>query len=297
MKYLLFLMMLPLSTYAQQMADWLPVTMFGAVADGKTDNTVFFQQAIDSAAVKGGRVYIPAGQWLIKGSVKVKPGVSLIGTNEAPLSPYQLTGAVVLATGGRDNEEAAPLFEMWNGSSASGFTVFYPEQETTDIHAYPWTFYIRNPAIVHSKTEKRKETFDVTIEKITLINSYNGIRCGPDENGRHRIMSVHGCVLRRGIMVDWTGDIGRIENVQFHSHFWFHPSTNGNWDNVYKYMQNNLEAFIFGRTDWEFVTNTFGLVTSLLKRRWATATGSLPVLLQMQRKQQYWLKVSSLRAC
>ncbi|HEY4966786.1 MAG TPA: hypothetical protein VII28_10320, partial [Puia sp.] len=72
-----------------------------------------------------------------------------------------------------------------------------------------------------------------------------------------RILSVYGCVLRRGIFVDWTGDIGRIENVHFHSHYWFHPSTKGNWDDVFKYMQEHLEAFIFGRTDWEYVTNTF----------------------------------------
>jgi hypothetical protein len=51
--------------------------------------------------------------------------------------------------------------------------------------------------------------------------------------------------------------VGRIENVQFHSHFWAHPSFQGNWDRVFKFMQENLEAFIFGRTDWEYVNNTF----------------------------------------
>ncbi|MBA2249322.1 MAG: hypothetical protein H0W12_03925 [Chitinophagaceae bacterium] len=257
MRYVLILLLLPVGLMAQSIPDILTVVQFGAIADGKTDNTNAFQNAIDSAAVKGGRVYIPSGKWLVSGSIKVKPGVSLIGTNEAPLSPYQLIGAVILATGGRDNEDADPLFELWNASSAKGFTVYYPEQQTNDVHPYPWTFYLRSPAIMHSTTEKRKETFDVTVENITLINSYNGIRCGPDENGRHRIMSVHGCVLRRGIVVDWVGDIGRIENIQFHSHYWFHPSTNGNWDEVFTYMQYNLEAFIFGRSDWEFVSNTF----------------------------------------
>lgn len=274
MKYIFLLLLLPICATSQSLPDVFNVATFGAVADGKTDNTTAFQNAIDSAAIKGGRVYIPSGQWLIAGSVKVKPGVSLMGTNEAPLSPYQLTGAVILATGGRDNEDAEPLFEMWNASAAKGFTVYYPEQKTTDIHPYPWTFYIRNPAIVHSPTEKRKETFDVTIENITLINSFNGIRCGPDENGRHRIRSVHGCVLRRGIMVDWTGDIGRIENIQFHSHYWFHPATNGNWDNVFKYMQQHLEAFIFGRTDWEFVTNTFVFPAKIGYRFIKTAMGT-----------------------
>jgi nucleoside-diphosphate-sugar epimerase len=260
---LLLLVCLSFAGYAQhagnavRLADMFPVTDFGAVADGVTDNTVSFQRAVDSAALRGGRVYIPAGKWRIGGCIKVKSGVALVGTNEAPLSPYQLTGTVILATGGRDQEEAPPLFEMWNASTAKGFTVYYPDQQTKDIHPYPWTFYIRNPPVVHSVQEKRAEDFDVTIEAITLINSYNGIRCGPEENGRHHIFNVSGCVLRRGILVDWTGDVGRIENVHFHSHYWFHPATDGNWDDVFRYMQQHLEAFIFGRTDWEYVTNTF----------------------------------------
>jgi hypothetical protein len=237
--------------------DVWTVTQFGAVADGITDNTKAFQDAIDSASRKGGKVSIPSGKWLIKGSINVKPGVSLVGTNISTLSPYQLTGSVILATGNRDHEDADPLFQMWNASAASGFTVYYPDQNTKDVHAYPWTFYISNPPVLSGNGQLKTETFDVTIENITLINSYNGIRCGPNENGRHRIMNIAGCVLRRGIQVDWTGDVGRIENIQFHSHFWFHPSVNGNWDDVFHYMQEHLEAFIFGRSDWEYVTNTF----------------------------------------
>lgn len=42
-----------------------------------------------------------------------------------------------------------------------------------------------------------------------LINSYSGIRIGPENNVRHRIRSVGGCVLRRGILVDFCRDIGR----------------------------------------------------------------------------------------
>jgi hypothetical protein len=266
---LLFPLLLPAQT-----PDTYPITAYGAVADGKTDNTAAFQKAIDEAEKKGGRVYIPAGQWLIAGSVRVKPGVALVGTNEGPLSPYQLTGSVILATGGRGNEDAPPLFELWNASAVSGFSVYYPEQDVTNIQPYPWTFYQRNPPVVHSLTEKRPEDFNVTIKAITLLNSYNGIRTGPEENGRHLIRDVHGCVLRRGIFVDWVGDIGRIENVQFHSHFWFHPSTKGNWDRVFDFMQRNLEAFIFGRSDWEYVTNTFVFPAKIGYKFIKTANGT-----------------------
>jgi len=177
-------------------------------------------------------------------------GVSIKGENLAPRSWEPFNGTIIMATGGRDNEKAPALFEMRNSSSVSGITVYYPEQSVDDIHAYPWTFHI-------GSNTSDSTVFDCTIENTTLINSYNGIHAGPNENGRHRINSVFGCVLRRGIFVESVGDIGRIENVQFHCHFWGSKATNGDFWKVFKYMQANCEAFIIGRSDWEYMTNTF----------------------------------------
>jgi len=66
-----------------------------------------------------------------------------------------------------------------------------------------------------------------------------------------------GCVLRRGLFVDRTTDIGRVENIQWHCDIWMAKEVEGNRRAVYEYMWKNLEAFVFGRTDWEYVTNTF----------------------------------------
>lgn len=225
------------------------VLNFGAVADGSTDNTVAFQKAIDAASVSGGMVSIPAGKFLIKGSLLLN-GVSLKGENLAPRSWEPLNGTIILATGGRDNESGPALFEMRNSSAVSGITVYYPEQLIENIHPYSWTFHI-------GSYSPDSTVFDCTIENVTLINSYNGIHAGPNENGRHRINSVFGCVLRRGIFVESVGDIGRIENVQFHCHFWGSPVTKGDFWKAFNYMQANCEAFIIGRSDWEYMTNTF----------------------------------------
>lgn len=222
---------------------------YGAVSDSITDNTQAFQRAIDAASVKGGTVFVPAGKYLIKGSLHLE-GVSLQGENLAPRSWEPLKGTIILATGGRDNESTSALFEMRNSSAISGITVYYPEQSVDDIHPYPWTFHIGSYRFDST-------VFDCTIENVTLINSYNGIHAGPNENGRHRINSVFGCVLRRGIFVESVGDIGRIENVQFHCHFWGSPATRGDFWKIFKYMQENCEAFILGRSDWEYMTNTF----------------------------------------
>jgi hypothetical protein len=228
------------------------IRSFGAVPDGVTDNTLAIQRAIDAASKHGGVVLVPVGRWLCRGHLDLKMGVHLKGMNEAPQSWEPQTGSILEPTEGRGREDAPAFIEMRSSTSVAGLTIYYPEQTVDEIRPYPWTIYMRaNPA------NPKEVVFDTTVENLTLINSYNGIRTGPGENGRHRIMSVHGCVLRRGIFVDWTGDIGRLENVQFHSHFWASAAYRGDWNKVFTYMQQNLEAFVFGRSDWEYVTNTF----------------------------------------
>ena len=124
---------------------------------------------------------------------------------QAPPWAEPLTGSVIQATGGRGSEEGPALFELDSSSLVRGVTVFYPEQKVTGIKPYPWNF--------------RMQGNDNTVEHVTLINSYNGIQTGPGPNCRHRIRNLSGCVLRRGIFVDSTTDIGRIENVQWHCHW------------------------------------------------------------------------------
>jgi len=81
-----------------------------------------------------------------------------------------------------------------------------------------------------------------------LLNPYNGIDA--TKNERHLIRDVHGQPLRRGILVDGIYDIGRIENVHFNPWWSLKPG-------LFQWQMENGEAFIFGRTDWQYVLNTF----------------------------------------
>lgn len=216
---------------------------FGAKADGVTDDTAAIQAAIDAATVTGGQVRLPAGEYLCKGNLDLKPAAALVGVNGGPMSINQRKGAILLPTAGRGNEDAPPFIYMTHATAVRGVTVYYPEQRVDEIVPYPWTFQM--------------EGFDTTVEDVTLINSYNGLRTGPENNVRHTIRRVVGAVLRRGILVDFCTDIGRIESVQFHCHWWSDPAFDGKWEPVYEFMWKNLEAFVFGRTDWEYATNNF----------------------------------------
>ncbi|MHB9034110.1 MAG: glycosyl hydrolase family 28-related protein [Anaerolineae bacterium] len=221
----------------------IDASVFGTHGDGVHDDTSALQTALDAASALGGIVQLPPGQYRITRQLRIPVGVHLQGSALAPQYIKPLIGTVILATHGRDDETAPALFELGDSCSVSGLTVFYPDQKPEDIRPYPYTFHLYGG--------------DNTVENVTLINSYNGIQVGPQSNVRHRIRSVYGCVLRRGIWLDGCSDIGRLDNVQFHCHWWSAPEVGGNWDLVFEYMWRNCEAFVFGRSDWEYVTNTF----------------------------------------
>lgn len=242
-------------------ATSIDATSFGVKADGTSDNTTAIQRALDAAGQQGGVVRLPAGQFLVAGSLKIPVGVALVGANQAPVYIEPLIGTVILATGGRDKEDAPALFELGDSATVQGLSVYYPEQKPDDIHPYAWTFHLQGG--------------DNTIENVTLINCYNGIKIGPEPNVRHRIRSVSGCVLRRGIWLDNCTDIGRIENVQWHCHWWSSPKVGGDWEKIYQYMWQNCEGFVFARTDWEYVTNTFIFPANIGYRFIATKNGAM----------------------
>lgn len=76
----------------------------GVQADGKTDATAAIQKALDATGKYGGVVRLPAGKFLVAGSLKVPVGVALLGSNQAPVYIEPLVGTVILATGGWDKD-------------------------------------------------------------------------------------------------------------------------------------------------------------------------------------------------
>ena len=194
----------PLAYAANDAAD---VTRFGVKADGKTDDTAAIQKALDAAAKQGGVVRLPAGKYLVAGSLKIPAGVALGRRARGP--------AVYIEplTRHRDPRHRRPgqggrprACSRWaTPRTVQGLTVFYPEQKPDDIHPYAWTFHLQGG--------------DNTVENVTLINSYNGIRIGPETNvaTASAASPAASCAAASG---GHLLDIGRIENVQWHCHWW-----------------------------------------------------------------------------
>ncbi len=233
-----------LETMAQ--TDVYNVRDFGAKGDGKTDDTAAFQRALDEAGKAGGGVvYAPRGLYLFKGHLVVPNGVTLKGVwesvpahngiRDAGLPKPTDDGTTFLVTEGAGSEEGAPFITLNTNSTLKGVVIYYPDQKTDDVPTpYPWAIAMRgkNPAVLD----------------VELLNPYNGIDA--TQNERHLIRNVHGQPLRRGVLVDQIYDIGRIENVHFNPWFSMKPK-------LFEWQMQNGEAFIFGRSDWQYVLNTF----------------------------------------
>jgi hypothetical protein len=226
--------------------DVFLVQDFGARGDGRTDDTSAFQRGLDAAGQAGGGiVQAPRGVYLFSGHLNIPSGVTLKGLWESvpshvgirsPGSPRPTDdGTTFLVTEGRGQEEGTPFITLNHNATLKGVVLYYPDQKVDEEpQAYPWAIAMRgkNPAVLG----------------VELLNPYNGIDARHNE--RHLIRDVQGQPLRRGVLVDDIYDIGRIEDVHFNPWWSVKPK-------LLAWQQAHGEAFIFGRSDWQYVFNTF----------------------------------------
>jgi hypothetical protein len=233
-------------TARSQTNNTLYVRDYGAKGDGQTDDTAAFQKALDAAGqAGGGTVAAGRGSYVFAGHLTVPKAVALsgiwksvpshVGLRSKGFSKPTDDGTTFLVTENEGNESGPGFVTLGENSTLSGVVIFYPLQKVDqEPKPYPWTIVMRN---------KNPAVLDVE-----LLNSYNGIDASRNE--RHLIRNVSGQPLRRGIYVDDIMDIGRIENVHFNPWWSSNPQ-------LFKWQQEHGEAFILGRSDWQYMLNTF----------------------------------------
>ena len=233
-------------TKQSDISNYFNVRSFGAVGDGKTDDTAAFQKALDAAEkAGGGTVYAPVGNYFFAGHLNVPKAVTLAGVWQSVPAHNGIRdrgtpkptddGTTFLVTEGAGREDGPAFITLNTNSTLKGVVLYYPQQNVDDEpKPYPWAIAMRgrNPAVL----------------AVEMLNPYNGIDAA--QNERHLIRDVHGQPIRRGIFVDAIYDIGRIENVHFNP--WW-----SNRPKLFNWQMENGEAFIFGRSDWQYVYNTF----------------------------------------
>ena len=246
--FLVIFLLIGLATaaWAGPNADVYSVLDFGAKADGKTDDTHAFQNALNAVSKAGGGVvYAPRGNYFFAGHLDLPRAVALEGVWQSVPAHNGLRddgadkptddGTTFLVTENEGNENGSPFITMHDNTTLKGVAIFYPNQiPDGEPKPYPWAIAMRgkNPAVLG----------------VELLNPYNGIDAS--DNERHLIRDVQGQPLRRGIFVDEIYDIGRIEDVHFNPWWSVKPQ-------LFHWQEEHGEAFIFARSDWQYVFNTF----------------------------------------
>jgi hypothetical protein len=217
----------------------------GAAGDGKADDTKALQAALNAAVIKGPICYMPAGLYRVDGSITVPAGVTLCGASGGVPHSEHPIGTVLLAYGGRGQPDGEPLITLKPNGIVRNLVIHYPEQSLPEVVPYPWSIRVDGELC--------------QVRDVTLTNPYQAIDAGTLWNELHLIRNVFGCPLKTGIYIDQCTDIGRIENVHFNPNFWTRMALKPGFPggNIQAYLEKNLVGFKIGKTDWEFISNSF----------------------------------------
>ena len=217
----------------------------GAKSDGITDDTKALQRALDAAKSSGPVCYLPPGLYRLDGPLAVPPGVTLCGASGGVPHSEHPIGTVLLAFGGRGQPEGEPLITLKSNAVVRNLTIHYPEQTLPEVAPYPWSI--------------RADGELCQILDLTLTNPYQAIDVGTKWNELHLVRNVFACPLKIGVYIDQCTDIGRIENVHFNPNFWTRMALKPGFPggDIKAYLEKNLVGFKIGKTDWEFISNSF----------------------------------------
>ncbi len=211
---------------------------FNAKGDGVTDDTAAIQAALDSVE-GGGIVYIPAGEYVIKGTLYIPNLCTLVG-DWAPPTGETGSETVLLAYAGRGSDFGVPFIGLGTAATLKNISVYYPEQTAEDIQPYPYTVGFYGVSCL--------------VSGITLYNSYNGINTHFVNGSAQHVFHVYGTPLNIGASFDINLEVSELAYVDFNIDYWANsgrtgaPVTDAQQEAVRTYTRN-AKAIECGRID------------------------------------------------
>lgn len=206
------------------------------------DFSLILQRAIDDTAEKGGGVvYIPEGEYDLMSPVDVKTTVTLRGEWLAPdmLSEEKSRGTILRCFFGREaDEEDTPQFTLRACSGVKNVIVTYPEQNPLSPVPYSPCF-------------RQRGVDSITLENVTILGAWLGLKCGSDGNELHYVRNVYMSPLSVGFKLDMTTDIGRMYGLYI-SPDYISDYLGIDRDEMRKYSMQNVTGVFMGRSDWEY---------------------------------------------
>ncbi len=222
---------------------------FHAKNDGTGDAAPAIQAALNLCEEQGGgTVYLPEGRYALRSYLIIPRAVTLRGEWICPeKEPNAGRGTILMAYCGKNDPNGTAQITMMPCTGLKNITVYYPEQDP----AAP---------IPYSDTVFQFISDSVTLENVTMVNTWQGFRCGPGGNELHTLKNVYFTPLNYGISMDRTTDIGRLQHYHISPRYWeqftltaeSEPLTAAQSDALRTYMFQNTVGVFMARSDWEY---------------------------------------------
>jgi len=223
------------------------VADYGATGDGVTDVTAIFQARLNALkALGGGTLFVPSGKYVLKGTLIIPKGITLRGEWQLPVKGQPIVGTILMVYTGQGNETAAPFITMEPSAAVMDLAIWYPQQDPNNITPY-------SPAIMFGETGYFGND-GCNAKNITLVNAYSGIVYSQvNSSGSHVINGIYGTPLSRGVEVDNTGDVSRLDNINFSPSYWAGSGLPGSpaAGSAYAgWILQNGTGIVMRRNDW-----------------------------------------------
>ncbi|MCL2488965.1 MAG: glycoside hydrolase family 55 protein, partial [Oscillospiraceae bacterium] len=202
---------------------------------------------------RGGTIYIPSGRWAFYKNLRIPQGVTICGDWKAPTDgDLAASGTIIEVYPNYNNPNGTAFIQMLPNSCIRNLTFWYPEQDPASIVPYPPTILMMQPNNFGA---------DYThIRNVTLINSYFGIKQGPNGSGCPTVHTLYGTTLSVGLDQDGIADVGRFDFLHLSPKYWIGsglpgaPASGAAKTDFEAYMKENSVGFIPRRTDWSYWT-------------------------------------------
>ena len=222
------------------------VQEYGALGDGKSDDTVALLMAIANVHTAGGGVvYLPAGTYLLTQNIDIPDSVILQGDWASPKQGMTTGTVLKLMPNTTAQGTTESFFRMRASAGLKNVVIWYPEQTLSGGKATPYPVTI-----------EMLEQGGITVEDVCLLNVYDGIKMGPNMNALQTIRNVYGTPLHEGMMVDHNVDIARFENIYFAPDYWANSKLAGApaASALKSWLIGNASGLVMKRIDWAYVT-------------------------------------------
>lgn len=231
------------------------VADFGADASGATDAGAAIQSALDAAGSDGGGVvWLGAGRYLLGSTLTIPKGVTLLGSwtdpdgkrgkptkNGKDRPGGQNTSQLTTLLAKPDPGSGDPLVTIVGGGGLQGITVYYPDQNASEPVPYGPTVRLGGNGSQFA-----------TLTQVTLVNSYEAVRAGTDNNELGVLDQVRATALNKGVTIDFATDVGRIEDLEISPDYWSrYDRTDA--ATIAAYTRANLVGLDIGRSDTQYL--------------------------------------------